>query len=55
MRKISPDLGEQSEQDKVLIQGSIPTRDSVAPKRTDILTDRRKCQVSELNICISLS
>ena len=45
-RKISLDLDKQSKQNKVLIRGSIPTRDSVTPKRTDILMDRRKSQVN---------
>ena len=49
-RKISLDLGEQPKQNKVLIRGSIPTRDSLVPETTDILTERRKRQVSELNI-----
>lgn len=50
-RKISLDLGEHSKQNKVLIRGSILTRDSVVPERTDILTGRKKRQVSdELNV-----
>ena len=52
-RKIPLDLGKQLKQNKVLIRGSIPTRDSVAPERRDILTDRRKRQVSELDISLS--
>ena len=52
-RNISLDLGEHSKQNKVLIRGSIPTRDSVVPERTDILTGQRKCQVScELNVSL---
>ena len=52
-QKISLDLGEHSKQNKVLIRGSIPTRDSVVPERTDILTGQRKCQVScELNVSL---
>ena len=49
-RKISLAIGEQSKQNKVLIRGSIPTRDTVVPERTDTLTKRRKRQVSETNI-----
>lgn len=54
-RKISLDLGEHSKQNKVLIRGSIPTRDSVVPERTGTLTERRKRQLSELNISLIIS
>ena len=47
-RKISLDLGEASNMYRFLTRGSVPTRDSVIPQSSEVLTitERRKRQVS---------
>ena len=54
-RKMSLDLGEFSNMKKFLVRGAIPTRYSVDPERSDVLSERRKRQVCKAFISDVLS